>query len=187
MDKNHIRINKLQAIIAVLVLILLVLSYYTYQTKKDSNDKITSFEAQMKFELNEILDQKNKLIEKNRTLTDQLRTITLELENSKSYQAINQAYIDLEYKELITKKSNGPFRINNVDGSVFLTGNLSKGEPCGIWTYHYGSQIIKYQYIEQRIGAICNDGSRSSATGRGACSWHGGVNHWITQFKKVRI
>src|SRR2546423_166840 len=30
-----------------------------------------------------------------------------------------------------------------------------------------------------RIGCICNDGTRSSATGRGACSHHGGVNHWL--------
>jgi hypothetical protein len=30
-----------------------------------------------------------------------------------------------------------------------------------------------------RIGAICRDGTRSSATGRGACSHHGGVDHWL--------
>lgn len=31
-----------------------------------------------------------------------------------------------------------------------------------------------------RLGAICSDGSRSSATGRGACSHHGGVSRWLT-------
>jgi hypothetical protein len=31
----------------------------------------------------------------------------------------------------------------------------------------------------KRIGARCNDGTRSSATGRGACSHHGGVDYWI--------
>lgn len=31
----------------------------------------------------------------------------------------------------------------------------------------------------RRVGAICRDGSRSSATGRGACSWHGGVSQWL--------
>ena len=31
----------------------------------------------------------------------------------------------------------------------------------------------------RRIGAVCRDGTRSSATGRGACSHHGGVDHWI--------
>lgn len=31
----------------------------------------------------------------------------------------------------------------------------------------------------RRIGAICRDGWRSSATGSGACSWHGGVARWL--------
>ena len=31
----------------------------------------------------------------------------------------------------------------------------------------------------RRIGAICRDGWRSSATGSGACSWHGGVSRWL--------
>lgn len=30
-----------------------------------------------------------------------------------------------------------------------------------------------------RTGAICNDGWESSATGRGACSHHGGVDYWL--------
>lgn len=30
-----------------------------------------------------------------------------------------------------------------------------------------------------RVGATCNDGWRSNATGRGACSHHGGVNEWV--------
>lgn len=30
-----------------------------------------------------------------------------------------------------------------------------------------------------RVGAVCRDGTRSSATGRGACSHHGGVARWL--------
>ena len=30
-----------------------------------------------------------------------------------------------------------------------------------------------------RIGAMCNDGTTSTATGRGACSHHGGVSCWM--------
>lgn len=30
----------------------------------------------------------------------------------------------------------------------------------------------------QRSGAVCRDGTTSGATGRGACSHHGGVDHW---------
>lgn len=32
-----------------------------------------------------------------------------------------------------------------------------------------------------RTGAICNDGTTSTATGSGACSSHGGVKEWICQ------
>ena len=31
----------------------------------------------------------------------------------------------------------------------------------------------------ERTGAVCNDGTTSTATGSGACSGHGGVDHWI--------
>ena len=30
-----------------------------------------------------------------------------------------------------------------------------------------------------RTGAICNDGTSSTATGSGACSHHGGVDYWL--------
>lgn len=30
----------------------------------------------------------------------------------------------------------------------------------------------------KRTGAVCNDGWESTATGSGACSHHGGVDHW---------
>lgn len=35
-------------------------------------------------------------------------------------------------------------------------------------------------YAQGRTGAVCRDGTTSGATGRGACSHHGGVDHWIT-------
>ena len=35
--------------------------------------------------------------------------------------------------------------------------------------------VNSFQY---RVGATCRDGSSSSATGRGACSHHGGVSSW---------
>ncbi len=36
----------------------------------------------------------------------------------------------------------------------------------------------KYKF---RIGATCNDGTHSTATGSGACSHHGGVDEWLTK------
>jgi len=32
-----------------------------------------------------------------------------------------------------------------------------------------------------RVGAYCNDGTTSTATGSGACSGHGGVRDWICE------
>jgi len=32
--------------------------------------------------------------------------------------------------------------------------------------------------VPYRTGAVCSDGKISTATGRGACSWHGGVAYW---------
>jgi len=42
-----------------------------------------------------------------------------------------------------------------------------------------GGAVHQFQYGRYRVGAICNDGWQSSATGRGACSHHGGVNCWL--------
>jgi len=39
----------------------------------------------------------------------------------------------------------------------------------------------------ERTGAICNDGTTSGATGRGACSWHGGVREWTYGAVRSRI
>lgn len=40
-------------------------------------------------------------------------------------------------------------------------------------------KLLRTTAASERVGAICRDGSSSDATGRGACSWHGGVRKWI--------
>jgi len=47
----------------------------------------------------------------------------------------------------------------------------------GLSDYIEGNHPIT---VQMRVGAICYDGWRSSATGNGACSHHGGVRDWIT-------
>jgi hypothetical protein len=37
---------------------------------------------------------------------------------------------------------------------------------------------LQAQSDRHRVGAVCNDGTSSSATGSGACSHHGGVSCW---------
>jgi hypothetical protein len=41
------------------------------------------------------------------------------------------------------------------------------------------SEAIRSAYTGPRIGAVCRDGWHSNSTGSGACSHHGGVDHWI--------
>jgi hypothetical protein len=50
------------------------------------------------------------------------------------------------------------------------------------------NRIYKEASWSYRIGAYCEDGTKSFATGRGACSWHGGVDEWIheTKYKKTK-
>ena len=47
------------------------------------------------------------------------------------------------------------------------------------WVYTPRTYTPAPQVNTIRSGAICRDGWRSSATGRGACSHHGGVSMWI--------
>ena len=49
-----------------------------------------------------------------------------------------------------------------------------------LW-YHYSPFFDNP--INVRIGALCEDGFNSNATGSGACSFHGGVNEW--QYKEI--
>ncbi|WP_156039765.1 hypothetical protein [Aureispira sp. CCB-QB1] len=62
-----------------------------------------------------------------------------------------------------------------------------------IGTYHILLSEWNYQYYtpmcdcdendsqSDRVGAICNDGFKSHATGRGTCSEHDGVQKWQCQ------
>ena len=49
------------------------------------------------------------------------------------------------------------------------------------WVYDYGPSTNNYapNTSNYRSGAVCRDGWQSSATGRGACSHHGGVLYWF--------
>jgi hypothetical protein len=46
---------------------------------------------------------------------------------------------------------------------------------------------LHYEYSMVRVGARCSDGTTSSATGRGACSWHGGVAEWLYGAQKSQV
>jgi len=54
--------------------------------------------------------------------------------------------------------------------TVFLSNNIDNARQSQ-------ENIIKKDRF--RVGCGCCDGTTSKATGRGACSWHGGVQYWL--------
>lgn len=77
----------------------------------------------------------------------------------------------------ITSGQNGTKEVcikgddKEVVSSTVLVQPVTQVTSQGTKTYTY---TPKYH-----VGAICSDGTRSYATGRGACSWHGGVSRWL--------
>lgn len=79
-------------------------------------------------------------------------------------------------------------RFHPETGRLQEQGTFQQGVEIGIWKeIDPDGDEIHFQYTKERVGAICNDGSRSSATGRGACSWHGGVAEWLYETVKHRV
>jgi hypothetical protein len=69
--------------------------------------------------------------------------------------------------------------------SETITGEYYQTDDYPDKNYHeekYKSPIktkLNYYIQNVRIGAWCNDGTYSNATGSGACSHHGGVAEWV--------
>lgn len=74
-------------------------------------------------------------------------------------------------------KLSGIYRdYDRLTGDLIEEGEFRNGVEVGLWkVIDEDGDEQHFRYAEERIGAMCRDGSMSSATGRGACSWHGGV------------
>ena len=66
--------------------------------------------------------------------------------------------------------------LSNPVTEIYTTGTKAPEPYTGSYQSLFGNNL---NYYEEGSGAICNDGSYSNATGRGACSWHGGVSEWL--------
>lgn len=85
-------------------------------------------------------------------------------------------------------KLSGYYALYFGNGKPKQVGSYSKGEKSGTWYYYdYDGEYKQTQFMQVRVGAICNDGWESSATGRGACSHHGGVNYWLVDTREIVI
>mgnify|MGYP003647252849 CR=1 FL=1 len=70
---------------------------------------------------------------------------------------------------------------NTTDHSNRFRNNTSTSSALELSTPKplYIPQSNNVETIKKRVGAVCRDGSTSKATGRGACSHHGGVAYWL--------
>ena len=93
-----------------------------------------------------------------------------------------------EKKNLTNDILTGQYFEYFFNGLVKTSGTYSNNNKTGTWTYYKEDGYFE-QYRNQtfRVGARCRDGSRSNATGRGACSHHGGVAYWITDTQMIRV
>jgi hypothetical protein len=66
--------------------------------------------------------------------------------------------------------------------SEVLTGARTYDAPFSLVYNAYTQQrlclYVEYLSASVRVGAVCNDGTISTATGQGACSYHDGVRYW---------
>jgi hypothetical protein len=62
---------------------------------------------------------------------------------------------------------------------IITTQPIDKVVSNGTYTAPQVSTPSQSSATGQRIGAVCADGSHSSATSSGACSHHGGVAYWL--------
>ncbi len=73
--------------------------------------------------------------------------------------------------EMINTNEQNELDIPNVDLEKYTLNSSLETEQLKVATETVQRRV--------RVGAVCNDGWNSKATGRGACSHHGGVHHWV--------
>lgn len=164
----------------ILVTIFLLASWINYQRnsfRKSSNEwaiEKVKFQDTIRKQSDSICDLKINLSEVKSSLNDEYR--------------LSQKYNEFQLEELYNSQYSGAFTLRDIYGNKTLTGTMQNGEERGIWTYYDNGEVInKYEYVKVRSGATCNDGSTSYATGRGACSWHGGVAYWNYSYQRRKL
>lgn len=90
----------------------------------------------------------------------------------------------IKLKETLWSRSETSIgEVSNSRLNYFIRAALT----IAILTTLVGGFLVVREYLNgdypifgtERIGAICSDGWQSYSTGRGTCSHHGGVDHWL--------
>ncbi|MDB5198754.1 MAG: hypothetical protein JWO92_717 [Chitinophagaceae bacterium] len=138
-------------------------------TAKQSLVKITSRQLSSR-----LLSDVNKLLAVVNTKLEEKDYQSLLESDTTLYSDFIHNYPKSKYSGIVRKKLK-KFRQVQQAASDY-TDNTSTNN-----TKAYRQKRYSKSYGTTRIGAMCCDGTRSYATGRGACSHHGGVCQWLYQ------
>ena len=168
-----------------LVLIVSILGYFTFKHIKN----IENLNARI---LEKSVLQKNlleKKIESNNQEINVLKDENFRLNNLlQNEDYLSQGLNEKKFKNFKQNEYTGNIYIEGIFGYKSIKGQLVKGEERDVWVYEkYNGEKEVFKWIPSRVGAICRDGSRSDATGRGACSHHGGVDYWLNEYQRVKV
>ena len=168
-----------------LVLIVSILGYFTFKHIKN----IENLNARI---LEKSVLQKNlleKKIESNNQEINVLKDENFRLNNLlQNEDYLSQGLNEKKFKNFKQNEYTGNIYIEGIFGYKSIKGQLVKGEERGVWVYEkYNGEKEVFNWISTRVGAICRDGNRSYATGRGACSRHGGVDYWLNEYQRVKV
>lgn len=124
------------------------------------------------------------------TLILLLSTFCLSAQIGKTYHVTSQS---LNLRSEPSTSAEKIDKLKKYDNVLILNDSISTGwyevqfnGADGYVSNKYlkkGKCVVSYYSV--RVGAVCRDGSSSSATGRGACSHHGGVAYWKTKEKRT--
>ena len=78
----------------------------------------------------------------------------------------------------IWNNDGDPGELHDANGRLVATSSNVSAPPAARQAVQPQTQP-PVRRSTTRCGAVCKDGSRSNATGRGACSHHGGVARWV--------
>ena len=99
-------------------------------------------------------------------------------------KAAEQAKVD-SYLRTVAAADQAKAAAIQIGENLLDAACFGNGGTYNYWTDPPGAEVTSCNAPTQassgsggRTGAICNDGWRSSATGSGACSHHGGVDYW---------
>lgn len=87
-------------------------------------------------------------------------------------------------RELKEEGYDGKKNICKQAGKIVSETTIVEPAPnkYDIYTYRYVEPEPEEEYYEEDYygpSALCRDGTYSYSTGRGTCSWHGGVAQWL--------